>query len=159
MYIAVVSIKLSIGYSGIRERSHLGCPFGMLDLYAKRKLSSTLLLSWRQVPFHYNIFQCVLDILIFKRNNKGTQVTIRKNNIYTGKFFYTFKFQTLKPWLTTATTETKSWSTNLMKLDIQYCLLSRVGHRLTSKYFQFTDLQYWKYETNEWNMMHHNLRT
>lgn len=44
-YIAVVSMKLSIGYSGIRERSHLGCPFGMLDLYAKRKLSSTLLLS------------------------------------------------------------------------------------------------------------------
>jgi len=37
-YIAVVSMKLSIGYSGIRQRSHLGCPFGMLDLQANRKL-------------------------------------------------------------------------------------------------------------------------
>jgi len=31
-YRAVVSMKLSIGYSGIRERSHLGCPFGIFDL-------------------------------------------------------------------------------------------------------------------------------
>lgn len=31
-YIAVVSIKLSIGYPGIIERSHFGCPSGMFDL-------------------------------------------------------------------------------------------------------------------------------
>jgi len=40
-YIAVVSMKLSMGYSGIKERSHLGCPFGIFDLYAKRVLSIT----------------------------------------------------------------------------------------------------------------------
>jgi hypothetical protein len=49
-------MKLSIGYSGIKERSHLGCPFGIFDLYAKRKLSRTHLprkvLSY--VLNHYN---------------------------------------------------------------------------------------------------------
>ena len=43
MYMAVVSMKLSRGYSGMSERSHLGCPFGMLDLYAKGKSLSTYL--------------------------------------------------------------------------------------------------------------------
>lgn len=32
MYIVVVSIKLSIGYFGIIERSYFGCLLGMFDL-------------------------------------------------------------------------------------------------------------------------------
>jgi hypothetical protein len=36
---AVVSMKFSNGYSGIKERSHLGCPLGMSDLQMQdRKL-------------------------------------------------------------------------------------------------------------------------
>jgi hypothetical protein len=56
-------MKLSIGYSGIKERSHLGCPFGIFDLYAKRKLSRTHLprkvLSY--VLNHYNFSKFVHD--------------------------------------------------------------------------------------------------
>lgn len=33
---AVVSMKLSNGYSGINERSHLGCPFEVFDLHICR---------------------------------------------------------------------------------------------------------------------------
>lgn len=28
-----MSMKLSIGYSGIRQRSHFGCPLGLFDLH------------------------------------------------------------------------------------------------------------------------------
>ena len=39
IYIAVVSMKFSIGNSGIRERSHLGCPLGIFDLHIENLCS------------------------------------------------------------------------------------------------------------------------
>lgn len=41
---AVVSMKLSIGYSGINERSHLGCPFEVFDLHICRISYSAFIL-------------------------------------------------------------------------------------------------------------------
>jgi hypothetical protein len=44
-------MKLSIGYSGIKERSHLGCPFGIFDLYAKRNYQEVEHIFLTESPF------------------------------------------------------------------------------------------------------------
>lgn len=129
-YIAVVSMKLSIGYSGIRERSHLGCPFGTFDLCAKRKLSSTHLTELKF--FHRfcttTIFPNFIPDPIYEE--KFIETT-KAQSIHTEKFFYSCQLQSLKPWLTSSTIENKLWSreTSCALLSIE------LGHHLRSYYF------------------------